>query len=142
MEEKEKSKREQQELKEQQQREREAKQKAKQQQAEQRNKTKGIKQGLASTWTQAELELFQRHYDNGYDITTDAKYISWLTQNHPEEASTLCAKSTLLADDTFDSGGERSHDLQCLLEDSCTESDSDHTQVNRLKPKCHAVWIK
>ena len=49
------------------------------------------------SFIQEEEQLFQHRYENGYDLSNDPKYISWLHIHHPEEAKRLCE---LIADPT------------------------------------------
>lgn len=44
----------------------------------------------AQSFTNEEEKLFQRRFENGYDLSNDLKYISWLHIYHPEEAIRLC----------------------------------------------------
>ena len=44
----------------------------------------------AQSFTQEEKENFQRRYDEGYDLSNDPKYFSWLHIHHPDEAKRLC----------------------------------------------------
>ena len=41
----------------------------------------------AQSFTQEEKENFQQRYDEGYDLSNDPKYFSWLHIHHPDEAS-------------------------------------------------------
>ena len=36
-----------------------------------------------STFAQDELQLFERRFDNGYNLFTDKKYVAWLEKYHP-----------------------------------------------------------
>ena len=42
------------------------------------------------SFTQEEIENFQRRYDERYDLSNDPKYFSWLHIHHPDEAKHLC----------------------------------------------------
>ena len=44
----------------------------------------------AQSFTQEEKENFQQRYDEGYDLSNDPKYFSWLHIHHPDEAKRLC----------------------------------------------------
>lgn len=44
----------------------------------------------AQSFTQKEEEKFQQWYEEGYDLSNDPKYISWLHVHHPDEAKRLC----------------------------------------------------
>ena len=34
--------------------------------------------------TEELLEVYERRFENGYDIFTDKKYVAWLQKNHPD----------------------------------------------------------
>ena len=36
------------------------------------------------TFTMAELALFKRRYENGYDLKTDSRYNQWLSKFHTD----------------------------------------------------------
>ena len=40
-------------------------------------------------FSQQEIELFEKRYDNGYNLTIDSRYIMWLDSTHLEEAERL-----------------------------------------------------
>ena len=44
--------------------------------------------GTNDTFTDEQIALFQKRYEDGYDILFDKKYISWLTLNHPDSLLT------------------------------------------------------
>ena len=44
----------------------------------------------AQLFTQREEEHFQQRFEEGYDLSSDPKYISWLHIHHPDEAKRLC----------------------------------------------------
>ena len=44
----------------------------------------------AQSFTQEEKENFQQRYDEGYDLSSDPKYFSWLHIHYPDEAKRLC----------------------------------------------------
>lgn len=126
MEEKEKAKREQQEIKEQRRREREAKQKLKQTQAAGKSRAVPTKRRpAASRWTHDELELYERRYENGYDLTIDSKYIAWLEEYHPEEASRLQTKSTLPLDTSIGDDGDWSSQFEYSYKEPQTQTNSE-----------------
>ncbi len=41
-------------------------------------------QPTSCTFTSAETALFERRYENQYDLTTDKQYNRWLSLNHPD----------------------------------------------------------
>ena len=45
-------------------------------------------------FTVEEETLFERRYENGFDLTTDSRYIDWLQLHYPEEATRLTLKAT------------------------------------------------
>ena len=58
---------------------------------------------FAGSFTSEEEKLFQQRYENGYDLSNDLRYISWLHIHHPEEAIRLCE---LIVDPTDSHSGE------------------------------------
>ena len=48
--------------------------------------------------TVEEETLFERRYENGFDLTTDSRYIDWLQLHYPEEANRLTFKATIGTD--------------------------------------------
>ena len=45
-------------------------------------------------FTIEEETLFERRYENGFDLATDSRYIDWLQLHYPEEANRLTFKGT------------------------------------------------
>ena len=45
-------------------------------------------------FTIEEETLFERRYENGFDLATDSRYIDWLQLHYPEEANRLTFKAT------------------------------------------------
>ena len=48
------------------------------------------KNRCAQSFTQEEEENFQQRYEEGYDLSNEPKYFSWLHIHHPDEAKRLC----------------------------------------------------
>ena len=94
---KEREKQENLELQERKRREREARKEEKARVAEEKKALKA-NNNSAHSLTPEEVELFERRYDNGYDVTIDSRYIMWLDSTHPEEAERLRSKDQSVGD--------------------------------------------
>lgn len=42
------------------------------------------KEGYKEEFTPSEIERFTTRYENGYDIYTDPRYVTWLVENYPD----------------------------------------------------------
>ena len=58
----------------------------------------------AQLFTQREEEHFQQRFEEGYDLSNDPKYISWLHIHHPDEVKRLCE---LIIDPTKESQSQQ-----------------------------------
>ena len=115
---KEREKQEKLELQERKRREREARKEEKARVAEEKKALKANKNSTHSL-TPEEVELFERTYDNGYDLTIDSRYIMWLDSTHPEEAERLRSKDQSVGDHVgSNSTGERSASSSAALKKS------------------------
>ena len=52
----------------------------------------GVSKAVETEFTAEELKLFERRFENGYDLTTDKRYNLWLKNNHPEEGQSICGQ--------------------------------------------------
>ena len=43
------------------------------------------------TWSTDKAELFERRWENGYDVYSDSEYVAWLHQFHPDSSPSLSA---------------------------------------------------
>ena len=55
---------------------------------------------MTQAFHQKKIELFERRYENGFDLYSDSDYVTWLQMYHPESvpsiASVFSAVSPLL----------------------------------------------
>ena len=68
-----------------------------------------LKTRCARSFTNEEEKLFQRRFENGYDLLNDPRYISWLHIHHPEEAIRL---RELTLDSTDSHSGESASSVE------------------------------
>ena len=55
------------------------------------------------TFSEEEEQKFQRRFENGYDLKTDARYNKWLKQTHPAEAKRILSNVSSTTGNTSDS---------------------------------------
>ena len=48
----------------------------------------------SNTFTEEEITLFERRYENGYDVVGDSRYREWLCQSHPNTTLLMPFTST------------------------------------------------
>ena len=75
-------------------------------------------------YSEEQTELFQRRYDNGYNIYDDQTYVSWLQQQHPDDLPENLSSSTVLETQV---NGEQAEPPNC---NTSTERDSTADKEN------------
>ena len=81
--------------------------------------------------TQEEEKHFQQRFEEGYDLSNDPKYISWLHIHHPDEAKRLCE---LIIDPTEESQSQQTaSDVEGVIRKSGL---SKLLQLPKLPAKC------
>ena len=68
--------------------------------------------------------MFQRRYDNGYNIYDDQMYVSWLQQQYPDDLPENLSLSTTIETQV---NGEQAEPLSC---NTSTEDDSTADKEN------------
>ena len=77
------------------------------------------------SYSEEQIELFQRRYDNGYNIYDDQMYVSWLQQQqHPDDLPENLSSSTTIETQV---NGEQAEPLNC---NTSTEDDSTADKEN------------
>ena len=76
------------------------------------------------SYSEEQIELFQRRYDNGYNIYDDQMYVSWLQQQHPDDLPENLSSSTTIETQV---NGEQVEPLNC---NTSTEDDSTVDKEN------------
>ncbi|XP_065896215.1 ras guanine nucleotide exchange factor glfB-like [Dysidea avara] len=76
------------------------------------------------SYSEEQIELFQRRYDNGYNIYDDQMYVSWLQQQHPDDLPENFSSSTTIETQV---NGEQVEPLNC---NTSTEDDSTVDKEN------------
>ena len=76
------------------------------------------------SYSEEQIELFQRRYDNGYNIYDNQMYVSWLQQQHPDDLPENLSSSTTIETQV---NGEQVEPLNC---NTSTEDDSTVDKEN------------
>ena len=76
------------------------------------------------SYSEEQIELFQRRYDNDYNIYDDQIYVSWLQQQHPDDLLENLSSSTTIETQV---NGEQVEPLNC---NTSTEDDSTVDKEN------------
>ena len=53
----------------------------------------------AISFSEDQINLFERRYDNGYDIYDDQMYVAWLQQQHPDDLPVELSLASTSAED-------------------------------------------
>ena len=80
------------------------------------------------SYSEEQIELFQRRYDNGYNIYDDQMYVSWLQQQHPDDLPENLSSSTTIETQV---NGEQVEPLNC---NTSIEDDSTVDKENVVPP--------
>ena len=76
------------------------------------------------SYSEGQIKLFQRRYDNGYNIYDDQMYVSWLQQQHPDDFPENLSSSTTIETQV---NGKQAEPLNC---NASTEDDSTADKEN------------